>query len=75
MWCLFLFFSFSCGAFSRLFALLLINVILMVPTGEAEFRDPTESELLKLAGGELDMVYTGKPGMELRTVLAQRVRH
>ena len=38
------------------------------------FRAPTEEELLRLAGGDKDMVLTGKVGMELRTVLAQRVR-
>lgn len=43
-------------------------------TKDGEFRAPTEEELLKLAGGDANMVYTGKAGMELRTVLAQRVR-
>lgn len=38
-----------------------------------DFRAPTEEELLRLAGGDKDMVLTGKAGMELRTVLAQRV--
>jgi hypothetical protein len=38
-----------------------------------EFRIPTDAELLQLAGGDKDMVLTGKAGMELRTVLAQRV--
>lgn len=41
---------------------------------DGAFRAPTEEELLKLAGGDPNMVYTGKAGMELRTVLAQRVR-
>ena len=38
------------------------------------FQTPSEEELLRLAGGDKDMVLTGKAGMELRTVLAQRVR-
>jgi hypothetical protein len=37
------------------------------------FKPPTDEELLRLAGGDKDMVLTGKAGMELRTVLAQRV--
>jgi hypothetical protein len=35
---------------------------------------PTELELLRLAGGDKPMVFTGKEGMELRSVLAHRVR-
>ena len=38
-----------------------------------DFVKPSEDELLKLAGGSMDMVNTGKNGMELRTILAQRV--
>ena len=35
---------------------------------------PNEEQLLKLAGGSKDMIHkTGKEGLELRTVLAQRV--
>lgn len=37
-----------------------------------DFVKPSEEELLKLAGGSLDMVNTGKQGMELRSILAQR---
>ncbi len=38
------------------------------------FANPTEEQLLKMAGGSLDMVReTGKAGGELRSVLAQRV--
>lgn len=36
------------------------------------FADPSPSELLQLAGGTIDMIDTGKAGVELRTVLAQR---
>ncbi|KAJ1439312.1 hypothetical protein B484DRAFT_415932 [Ochromonadaceae sp. CCMP2298] len=39
------------------------------------FEPPTELELLQLAGGDTVMVTTGKEGMELRTVLAQRALH
>eukprot|EP01034_Spumella_vulgaris_P027251 gene27251-33943_t len=40
------------------------------------FAAPTESELLKLAGGDLTMIQTtGKAGGELRTILAQRALH
>lgn len=34
---------------------------------------PTKEELLKLAGGNLDMATAGDEGLELRSVLAQRV--
>lgn len=34
---------------------------------------PTDAELLKMAGGTLDMIHTGKDGMELRSILAARV--
>lgn len=40
-----------------------------------DFVKPNEEELLKLAGGSLDMVNTGKQGMELRSILAQRVSY
>jgi hypothetical protein len=35
--------------------------------------NPTEEELFKLAGGNLDMINLGKKGIDLRTVLATRV--
>lgn len=37
------------------------------------FLKPSEEDLLRLAGGSLEMINTGKDGMELRTILAQRV--
>lgn len=37
--------------------------------------NPTEEELLRLAGGDVDMIHTGKPGFDLRTILAQRAVH
>jgi hypothetical protein len=38
------------------------------------FLKPTEEDLLRLAGGTIEMIQsTGKDGMELRTILAQRV--
>ncbi len=39
------------------------------------FLKPTDEDLLRLAGGDINMINTGKVGMELRTVLAQRVRN
>lgn len=39
------------------------------------FADPSPNELLQLAGGTIDMIHTGKAGVELRTVLAQRALH
>lgn len=35
--------------------------------------NPSDETLLKLAGGDLDMIHTGKKGVELRTILAHRV--
>ena len=40
---------------------------------ENELVNPSDEVLLKLAGGEVDMIHTGKKGVELRTVLAHRV--
>ncbi len=37
------------------------------------FFKPTDEDLLRLAGGTLDMINTGKSGMELRSILTQRV--
>ena len=46
---------------------------LFVDDRKIDFTKPTDEDLLKLAGGTLDMVNTGKVGMELRSILAQRV--
>ena len=47
-----------------------------IRSGAADVNSSVQEErLLALAGGDFDMVATGKIGMELRTVLAQRALH
>jgi len=36
---------------------------------------PTDEQLLEMAGGSLDMITTGKKGVELRSILAHRAMH
>lgn len=41
--------------------------------GVKDLVNPTDEELFRLAGGTLDMKNLGKKGIDLRTILAQRV--
>lgn len=41
----------------------------------AEVFKPTKEQLLEMAGGSLDMITTGKKGVELRSILAHRAMH
>ena len=41
--------------------------------GIKDLVNPSEEELFRLAGGTLDMKNLGKKGIDVRTVLAQRV--
>lgn len=47
----------------------------IVDDRKIDFVHPSDEELLRLAGGDLEMVNTGKEGLELRSVLAQRALH
>ena len=40
---------------------------------EDDLINPSDETLLRLAGGDLEMIQTGKKGVELRTILAHRV--
>lgn len=46
---------------------------IFVEEGKIDFVNPTDEELLKLAGGTIDMMHMGKNAVELRSIIAQRV--
>jgi hypothetical protein len=44
-----------------------------IDAGKVDLLNPSDEDLLRLAGGTVDMVHLGKAGVELRSILAQRV--